>query len=104
MAKLYLGDLDVSDCATHFARTDALPTNVSAMEGRLAPRTRCCDARRDTRDRVGSVQPAGQLGSFHNDPADRILVATARLHDLVVITADDLILRYRHVKTLSALR
>lgn len=41
-------------------------------------------------------------GSFHNDPADRILVATARLHDFVLVTADELILRYRNVKTLSA--
>lgn len=43
-------------------------------------------------------------GSFHNDPADRVLVATARIHDLVLLTADDLILRYRHVKTLNATR
>ena len=41
-------------------------------------------------------------GSFHNDPADRVLVATARLHDLVLVSADDLILRYPHVKTLAA--
>lgn len=41
-------------------------------------------------------------GTFHNDPADRILVATARMLDLTVITADELILRYAHVKTLSA--
>ena len=43
-------------------------------------------------------------GAFHNDPADRILVATARIHDLVLLTADDLILRYSHVKTLRATR
>ena len=41
-------------------------------------------------------------GVFHNDPADRILVATARLHDFLLVTADDLILRYPHVKTMSA--
>lgn len=41
-------------------------------------------------------------GQFHKDPADRILVATARLHDLTLLTADDFILRYAHVKTLSA--
>jgi PIN domain nuclease of toxin-antitoxin system len=41
-------------------------------------------------------------GTFHNNPADRILVATARLHDLLLVTADDLILRYAHVKTMSA--
>jgi len=42
--------------------------------------------------------------AFHKDPVDRVLVATARIHDLVLLTADDLILRYPHVKTLSALR
>ncbi|MEO7724891.1 MAG: type II toxin-antitoxin system VapC family toxin [Chthoniobacterales bacterium] len=43
-------------------------------------------------------------GTFHNDPADRILVATARMLDLALVTADDLILRYAHVKTISATR
>ena len=41
-------------------------------------------------------------GKFHNDPADRILVATARIANLTLITADDLILRYPHVRTVSA--
>lgn len=39
---------------------------------------------------------------FHRDPADRILVATARLHDCPLLTADELILRYPHVQVLSA--
>ena len=43
-------------------------------------------------------------GRFHNDPADRVLVATARIANLTLITADDLILRYAHVRTLSAKR
>lgn len=41
-------------------------------------------------------------GKFHNDPADRVLVATARIEKLTLITADDLILRYPHVKALPA--
>ena len=41
-------------------------------------------------------------GEFHNDPADRVLVATARIRGLILVTADDLILRYAHVKTLRA--
>ena len=41
-------------------------------------------------------------GAFHKDPADRILVATARLHNLTLLTADQSILRYPHVKTVSA--
>jgi PIN domain nuclease of toxin-antitoxin system len=33
-------------------------------------------------------------GDFHNDPADRIIVATARAFDLTVITRDRAILSY----------
>ena len=36
---------------------------------------------------------------FHQDPADRIVVATARIHDLCVLTADRRILDYPHVET-----
>jgi PIN domain nuclease of toxin-antitoxin system len=43
-------------------------------------------------------------GKFHSDPADRVLVATARLNGFTLLTADDLILRYGHVKSVSALR
>lgn len=39
---------------------------------------------------------------FHKDPADRLLVATARIHDLTLLTADERILAYRHVETLDA--
>lgn len=37
---------------------------------------------------------------FHGDPADRILVATARLHRLALVTPDERILKYPHVDTL----
>lgn len=43
-------------------------------------------------------------GRFHSDPADRVLVATARLNGLTLLTADDMILRYTHVRTVSAKR
>ena len=39
-------------------------------------------------------------GSFHRDPADQILVATARVHDCPLLTADGRILNYPYVKTL----
>ena len=39
-------------------------------------------------------------GSFHADPADRIIVATARLTGAWLITGDEKILGYPHVKTL----
>ncbi len=37
---------------------------------------------------------------FHADPVDRLLVATARMHGLHLITADEKILAYPHVRTL----
>jgi PIN domain nuclease of toxin-antitoxin system len=37
---------------------------------------------------------------FHADPADRVMVATARTMDLVVITGDQRILQYPHVESL----
>ena len=40
-------------------------------------------------------------GSFHEDPADRFIVANARVHDLVLVTGDKPILQYAaegHVK------
>jgi PIN domain nuclease of toxin-antitoxin system len=36
---------------------------------------------------------------FHRDPVDRILVATARLHQATLLTADERILAYPHVRT-----
>ena len=33
-------------------------------------------------------------GAFHGDPADRILVATARRHEKKLVTADQAILNY----------
>ena len=38
--------------------------------------------------------------SFHQDPADRLIVATARLYNMTVITGDRKILDYPHVKSL----
>ena len=43
-------------------------------------------------------------GQIHSDPADRILIATAREHDLTIVTRDRAILEYGaagHVKTLE---
>lgn len=38
-------------------------------------------------------------GDFHKDPADRLIVATARVHDCRLLTVDTQILNYPHVKT-----
>jgi PIN domain nuclease of toxin-antitoxin system len=49
------------------------------------------------------VVESSQLpGDFHRDPGDQILVATARIHNVPLVTADKLILRYPHVQTVSA--
>lgn len=37
---------------------------------------------------------------FHGDPADQIIVATARSHEATLITRDDRIRSYAHVRTL----
>ncbi|MFM2304965.1 MAG: hypothetical protein RLZZ135_2377 [Cyanobacteriota bacterium] len=39
-------------------------------------------------------------GDFHKDPADRIIVAIARRYNLSLITCDNNILNYPHVKTI----
>ena len=36
---------------------------------------------------------------FHRDPADRVLVATARSYQATLLTADERILAYSHVRT-----
>jgi PIN domain nuclease of toxin-antitoxin system len=41
-------------------------------------------------------------GEFHKDPADRLLVATARVLGAALVTPDELILAYPYVRTLDA--
>lgn len=37
-------------------------------------------------------------GDFHRDPADQIIVATARIYDIPLLTSDDRITSYPHVR------
>jgi len=37
---------------------------------------------------------------FHNDPADQIIVATAREEDATILSKDERILAYQHAKSL----
>lgn len=39
-------------------------------------------------------------GKFHKDPADRMIVATARKYAIPLVTADQKILAYQHLKTI----
>jgi PIN domain nuclease of toxin-antitoxin system len=50
----------------------------------------------DTEIAVKSVELAG----FHKDPADRMIVATARRLSAGLVTRDEKIRAYRHVKTI----
>ncbi len=48
-----------------------------------------------------TVQEAFSLpAGFHRDPADRLIAATARLNHMYVLTADNKILDYPHVRSL----
>jgi PIN domain nuclease of toxin-antitoxin system len=38
---------------------------------------------------------------FHRDPSDRLLVATARIHQLTLVTTDQWILDYPHVESMG---
>jgi PIN domain nuclease of toxin-antitoxin system len=40
-------------------------------------------------------------GTFHKDPADQIIVATARVHDCPLVTSDQKILDYPHINTIA---
>jgi len=39
-------------------------------------------------------------GEFHRDPANQIIVATARVYEIELLTVDERILKYEHVRTL----
>lgn len=48
-----------------------------------------------------AVESTELPGTFHRDPADQIIVATARIRRCPLLTADARILGYPHVKTLA---
>ena len=47
-----------------------------------------------------AIESTSLPGSFHRDPSDQIIVATARVHQCPLVTSDDRIARYPHVRTL----
>lgn len=47
-----------------------------------------------------AVQSVRLPGAFHKDPADRMIVALAREQNAVLISADDKIRQYPHVRSL----
>lgn len=51
-------------------------------------------------DRQIAIDSIRLPGDFHNDPADRIIVATARKFASPVVTADTRIISYPHARTI----
>jgi len=51
-------------------------------------------------DNAIALRAVSLPGSFHKDPADRIIIATALNLGAAVVTRDDRILKYRHVKAI----
>jgi PIN domain nuclease of toxin-antitoxin system len=49
---------------------------------------------------VIAVESTRLPGVFHKDPADQIIVATARIHDCELLTLDQKIRRYAYVRLL----
>jgi PIN domain nuclease of toxin-antitoxin system len=47
------------------------------------------------------VVDSTQLSGFHSDPFDQMIVATARIYDCPLLTADEKILNYPNVETLK---
>ena len=95
---------------------DRLVSAISALEiARLclnermvlsvSPKTWIEDSARDLRlQHVGvdfaiAVEAYALPDPFHRDPVDRVLVATARSYQATLLTADERILAYNHVKT-----
>ena len=46
-----------------------------------------------------ALAAASLPGNIHGDPADRIIVATARVHEARLLTVDRKLLSYKHVRT-----
>lgn len=47
-----------------------------------------------------AVKSVGLPGDFHKDPADRMIVATARKYSVSLVTKDEKIRAYAHVRTI----
>ncbi len=47
-----------------------------------------------------AVESTELPGNFHKDPFDQLIVATARVYDVPLVTVDSDILQYPHVKLL----
>ena len=51
-------------------------------------------------DNAIAVESVALPGEFHKDPADRLIVATARKLGIPIVSADERIANYPHVRTI----
>lgn len=51
-------------------------------------------------DNKVAIESTRLPGQFHKDPADRMIVSLARHLSIPLVTADEKILNYKHVKTI----
>lgn len=75
----------------------ALPMEVNAWFERARAYPGMTIEPMDPLDAISSTQLPGD---FHKDPADRIIVATARRYGAPLVTSDVKILDYPHVRTI----
>jgi PIN domain nuclease of toxin-antitoxin system len=80
----------------------ALPMNIRTWVDQALSKTGIAVAPLTPEIMMESVHLPGEL---HGDPADRMLVATARVSGSTLVTKDDQLIRYsrqRHVRALEA--
>ena len=63
---------------------------------------RACRAIELVLDRASAIEAYRLPAPIHQDPADRMLIAQARIHGLHLVTQDVAILAYPHVRSLDA--
>ena len=89
--KLAPGITALLDRAGKGKLTFSLDVTIWLKRAELAPGIRFLPLDRDTLLLSTRLQ-----GTVHNDPADRMLIAAAKLHNVPLVTADGLIVDYAH--------
>ena len=89
---LFVSDISYWEVAVKAAKgklTFSLDVTIWLKRAELAPGIRFLPLDRDTLLLSMRLQ-----GTVHNDPADRMLIAAAKLHNVPLVTADGLIVDY----------
>ena len=84
--KVSLGQLRLDSPIDHWLRKAANPHVIRSMDISIPV----------------ALEAYALPGEFHKDPADRLIVATARVHQLTIVTSDRKILRYPHVQSIAS--